>query len=102
MNYQIIPSPDAEADINSAAWWYQRIETNLTLRFLKETDRTLSNISQSPYRFPRWGGGLRRALLRRFRYAIYFSLNTNAVFVIAVLHQRQDSVRIYRGNGRVE
>ncbi len=41
MNRRIVLSPDAWADLDSAARWYDRIERNLSRRFRAEVDKTL-------------------------------------------------------------
>jgi plasmid stabilization system protein ParE len=93
MKYRIVPSSDAEADVISASWWYRRIAPNLAARFVAEGRATLRRIAQFPSRFPLVNGSVRRALLTRFPYAIYYSLNYDEVFLIAVLHQRRsDSI----------
>jgi len=101
MHYHIILSPDAEADINSIVWWYQSKDLNVALRFRAETDAMLQRIAQFPYRFQLINSGLRRALVKRFPYSIFFYLYMTEVFVIAVLHQKRANVPwIYRGNGQ--
>jgi plasmid stabilization system protein ParE len=97
MKYRIILSPDANADIGSAVLWYQRINPNLAFRFLSETDKTIRLIRQYPLSFPLVTGVIRRAVLHRFRYSIYFSLKNDEVSVIAVLHQRQSYMRRISG-----
>ncbi|HJS23541.1 MAG TPA: type II toxin-antitoxin system RelE/ParE family toxin [Pyrinomonadaceae bacterium] len=100
MTRRIILSPDAEADIASAIVWYQRIELSLGFRFKAETRATLRRIAQFPYQFPLIEGKVRRAHLKRFRYAILFSLEKEGVFVKAIVHERQDdSTWKNRGNG---
>ncbi len=44
-----------------------------------------------PLQFPNVGENIRRALLRRFPYAIYFVVRDESrVAVIAILHQRRN------------
>ena len=100
MNRRIILSPDAEADIASAIAWYQRIEPSWGLRFKADTRATLRRIAQFPYQFPLIEGTVRRARLKRFRYAILFSLEKEGAFVKAVVHERRDDGSWRnRGNG---
>lgn len=100
MTRRIILSPDAEADIASAIAWYQRVELSLVSRFRAETRATLRRIAQFPYQFQLIEGKFRRARLKRFRYAILFSLEKEGVFVRAVIHERRDDGTWKdRGNG---
>ena len=89
MKFHSIPSPDAEADIDSASRWYQQIDPDLAVRFALETLTTLRRIKRFPYQFPVIEGITRRALLKRFPYSIYFDLNGDEASVIAVVHQRR-------------
>jgi hypothetical protein len=66
MRYRSILSPDAEADFDSAARWYRRIDQNLEFRFTLETFATLRRIKTFPYQFPVVYHTTRRALLKRF------------------------------------
>ena len=89
MNYRIVPSPDAEADFTLASWWYQQIDPNLASRFMVESRAKLARIAQFPYQFPLVNGAVHRALLKRFPYAIYYSLEHDEVSITAILHQRR-------------
>ena len=100
MNTRVILSLDAKVDIRSAVEWYYRIRPNLAFRFEQEILKTLLRIGQFPYRFRVTNGAVRQAVLKRFPYAVYYSLRSNVVSVTAVLHQRRsDAVWINRGNG---
>ena len=89
MIYRAIPSPDAEADIRSALWWYGQRDIDLPFRFSADLDKTLSHIALYPKRFPFVEHPVRRALMRQFPYAVYFKLSPDVVDVLAVTHQRR-------------
>ena len=92
MKFHSILSPDAEADFDSACRWYERIDRDLVSRFELETLATSSRIKTFPYQFPVIKGITRRALLKRFPYSIFFDLNRDGPFVIAVVHQRRSDI----------
>jgi plasmid stabilization system protein ParE len=101
MSHRVILSPDAKVDIRSTVRWYKQTELNLAFRFTLERRATRRRIARSPIVFPLVKDAVRRALMKRFPYAIYFALNKDAVFVIAVLHQRRvNTVWMDRENGR--
>jgi toxin ParE1/3/4 len=101
MKYHIAASSGAKLDIRSTVLWYERIDPNLALRFLLETDATVDRVRQNPYRFPVIKGAVRRARLKRFPYRIYYSVDNDEISIIAVRHQRRDdSVWVDRTNGR--
>ena len=101
MNYRVILSPDAKADISSAVRWYQRRDPKLAFSFMLEVLAIRRRISQYPYQFPLINGKVRRALLKGFPYSVYYSLDNRTISVIAVLHQRRaNTLWLERGNGR--
>jgi plasmid stabilization system protein ParE len=81
--------PEAQTDIREAARWYEDREAGLGLRFIHEIRTSLEHISQSPLRFPIVEEEVRRALLHKFPYSIYFVNESEAVAIIAVLHQHR-------------
>jgi plasmid stabilization system protein ParE len=85
----VILSPDAQADIKAAVRWYRREGSELGFRFKYETRLILGRIAKYPFAFPLVNNGIRRALLNRFPYSIYFIVKRQTVVVIAVLHQRR-------------
>ena len=104
MKYRSVLSPGAKADIDSASRWYYKKDPNLAGSFLFETGATRRRIERFPYQFPVIDGIARRALLKRFPYSIFFDLNTDGPFVIAVVHQRRSETiwmdRANRANER--
>jgi toxin ParE1/3/4 len=101
MKYRSVLSPGAKADISSAVRWYQRIDRNLAFRFTLETLAARRRIERFPYQFPIFHDTIRRALLKRFPYYMYFDLNDDEASVIAVVHQRRsDIIWMNRGTGQ--
>ena len=84
---RLILSPDAQADIKAAVRWYRREGSDLGFRFKYETRLILDRIAKYPFAFPLVDDGIRRALLKRFPYSIYFIVKRQTVVVLAVLHQ---------------
>ena len=86
---RLVVRPSAELDIRDAADWYEDEEVGLGGQFLDELRHILRRISELPSQFPDVGRGARRALLKRFPYAIYFLLrgegDERAVVILAVL-----------------
>jgi plasmid stabilization system protein ParE len=85
----IVLREEAEEDIREAREWYQAQRSGLGDEFIAELDASLQRLQVAPGRYPKVHGDLRRALLRRFPYAIYFSATSNDVLVFGVLHQRR-------------
>lgn len=80
----------AGADIRTARRWYERERAGAGDEFVQELDRVFERIRRLPLQFPEVGRGARRALLRRFPYAVFFVPRATDVAVVAVLHQRRE------------
>jgi toxin ParE1/3/4 len=82
----LLVRPAAEADIADAALWYEARALGLGTEFLRAVDVALAEIQRMPGRFPIVHLTCRRALLRRFPYAIFFVVTSEVIQIIACLH----------------
>ena len=81
--------PEAQNDIREAAQWYEEREVGLGVRFVREVRASLERIADERLTFQIIEQDVRRALLHKFPYSIYFVSDRDAVPVIAVLHQHR-------------
>jgi plasmid stabilization system protein ParE len=86
----IIFRPIARLEMDDAMGWYQKQKEGLEAEFKDAVDQLLERIAAAPLRFGPVRGEIRRALLRRFPYAIHFVPEPNAVIVLAVFHTKRD------------
>ena len=82
--------PEAEADVAAAADWYRMREAALEPRFLAALGECLTHVREAPEAHPRVHGRIRRALLRRFPYAVFFLEGERSVLVLACFHAARD------------
>ncbi len=85
----LILRSQARLDVGDAAGWYEDQKAGLGFRFLDEIDHVLSRARFNPFQFPEIDLGVRRGLLQRFPYSVYFSVGAASIEVIAVLHQHR-------------
>lgn len=90
MNRRTFVRPEAQINIREAAIWYEQRETGLGHRFAAEIRQSLRSITKTPLRFPLIENGVRRLLLHRFPYAVYFIVDGDSVVILAVLHQHRE------------
>ena len=90
MTRRLIIQPQAEIDVADAVAWYEDQRIGLGNEFLDELDLVMERVVYSPFQFPQIRNEVRRALLRRFPYSVYFRVSDEAVMLIAVLHQHRD------------
>ena len=93
MSWAVRFTPLAEADVGDAYADYEAARSGLGDEFLAEVGRVLDLIGAYPEAGPEVHRGLRRALVHRFPYSLYYRLAREAelVEVRAVLHQRRHS-----------
>ena len=89
MTLAIRIDPSAHAAVRGASRWYEDQRPGLGHEFLDEVDLVFTRVGQTPLQFPEVEPNVRRALLRRFPFAVYF-LEGEVVEIIAVLHMRRD------------
>jgi plasmid stabilization system protein ParE len=70
--------------------WYRERSPRLGDRFRDALDATIARMRQNPLGYQVLFREVRRALLRRFPYAVFFKNHEEVVIVIAVLHMRRD------------
>lgn len=84
----LILRPRAEVDVGDAGW-YEDQKAALGIRFLDELGHGLARAQLNPFQFPEVDPGVRRGLLRKFPYSVYFTVGATSVAVIALLHQHR-------------
>jgi plasmid stabilization system protein ParE len=89
MTHPVTIRPEAQRDIEEAAFWYEGQRPGLGNQFIFQVDSLLQRIEERPLQFPDVGRGVRRGLLHRFPFAVYFVLSTARCTLIAVLHQHR-------------
>jgi len=90
MKRQLIVRPEAEADIEESFDWYEAQESGLGHDFRLAVSRCLGLIEARPLMFPDVYRGLRRAVINRFPYSVYFLVSEKRVIVFACVHQKRD------------
>jgi plasmid stabilization system protein ParE len=84
----------ASLDIEEAARWYEAQRSGLGIEFVLEADFAIERIQENPKLYLQLYRGIRRVLLHRFPYAIYFFANDTETRVLAVLHQARSDKTI--------
>ena len=81
--------PEAEAELLHARAWYEGERVGLGATFAAAVETAVTAILQNPLAYPRVKGDTRRALVRRFPYAVYFRPIGDEIIVLAVMHGRR-------------
>lgn len=97
--YRLISEPPTDLDVEAAFEWYENERPGLGLEFLDELRASYNRIVGGPLKYQELRGGIRRALLKRFPYAVYFATEGDLVVVVAVLHASRDPAEWQRRRG---
>lgn len=74
--YRLVAEPRADLDVAAAFQWYEGEEPGLGLEFLDQLSAAYHRIVADPLKYQNLESGIRRALLRRFPYAVYFAVES--------------------------
>jgi plasmid stabilization system protein ParE len=86
MTRQVILGPKAERDIQAAYDWYESQQSGLGERWLSLLRDKLEFIRRFPDASPVLYRGIRRAVVSRFPYLVFYVVRPTRIVVLAVLH----------------
>ena len=89
MNYPLIVREEAEADLEEAYRWYEEQRKGLGDDFLLCVEAAIESVQEDPSLCPKIRKEVRRKLVRRFPFGIYYVLRDDRITVVAVLHCRR-------------
>ena len=84
---------EAELDLTEAFQWYEERREGLGADFLLCVQAALEVISRQPAIHPIVHRQVRRALIRRFPYGVFYLADNDRVTVIAVMHAMRNPTR---------
>jgi len=86
----LIIRPKAEAELSDAFGWYEDQVPGLGADYLNAVEASLYAIKRNPEIYPVVHGTIRRCLIRRFPYALFYLAEPSRIVVLAVLHVRRN------------
>lgn len=86
-------NPQAEEEAREAAQWYEVRSQGLGAVFLEIVEQRLAGVQENPYRFPVVHGDIRKALVKRFPYGIFFRIRPHRLRVLAIMHLSRNPER---------
>jgi plasmid stabilization system protein ParE len=87
---EVFVSREARGDITEALSGFRDISPELSTRFGAELERVYSSIAEYPQMHPVVYGKFRRALLRKFPYSLFYTVEESLILVVGVVHQSRD------------
>jgi len=93
MSLPIAFRPEARAEFDAAADWYEQRRIGLGLEFIDTVDQPLARVAHMPEMYAMVHRDIRRAVLRRFPYSILYRVEPNQVVIVSVFHSGRDPMR---------
>lgn len=88
MKSSLVVRPSASRDIAEAYAYHSQHGRGEI--FMSAVDQVFAWITERPLIYPLVYGDVRRALLRRFAYSAFFTIDDDAAVILALHHQRRD------------
>jgi plasmid stabilization system protein ParE len=88
MSYALVVDPSAARDIAEARAYHA--QHGKVEAFIAGIDRAFAQIADRPLMYAVAYENVRRALLRRFPYSVFFVIEDDRVNILHVHHQRRD------------
>lgn len=90
MDLKVIVKPLAEIDLEEAVRWYALENDELAETFLFEFRDAVQAVSRSPLGFQKRYLSIRAFAMKRFPYNIYYMIDKETMFILAVLHYKKN------------
>lgn len=90
MTYTLHFLPEVEEDVIGGYAWYEDKSQGLGEEFLRIFYACAGEIPRNPLLYPKVYKDFRRCLLRRFPYAVYFTIKDNQIIVVGLFHCARD------------
>ena len=94
MAFEIIVKPIVFLDLDEAMLWYENEQKGLSLRFFKSFETAIKTIKRNPNAFVEVTPGVKRILLRKFPYKVFYTVSENTIFILGVFHSKRSNAFI--------
>jgi len=86
VSYRVIVRPEAQLELGQAFDWYESQSDGLGLEFLLATQAAQESLKRNPELYQKSYRDIRKALIQRFPFAIFYTCSKEIIFVLAVYH----------------
>jgi plasmid stabilization system protein ParE len=90
MTVELIFASEAQEDLAEAYRWYEDRRSGLGEEFLACVDASIQTMCRIPELHPIIHENYRRALVRRFPYAVFYEYFEGQIFVYSIFHTSRD------------
>ena len=86
MVYSVRIRVEAENDLKDAYCYFEQCRTGLGADFMLCIEESLAKISRNPQHYPVLHKSIRRTLVHRFPYGVFYQINEQTIVIFAVMH----------------
>jgi plasmid stabilization system protein ParE len=90
VRYRLLVRRLAKTDVRAAARWYELQQPGLGREFVAEVDAALNRVAENPLQYQALHRETRRAIVRRFPYAVFYRVEASSIVVFCVSHLHRD------------
>jgi len=91
--------PEVKIDLAEAKkYYFKKGGTSLSEDFKAEVNSEIDYIRKFPEHYQIQYQNIRRALIAKFPYAIFYQISENTLIIFAVLHTSQEYKKVYERN----
>ena len=85
--------PEAEDEFRDATVWYEHQRKGLGSEFVLCIDEAIERIRHSPEMYLKVHKDIRRIVVRRFPFAVFYEITATEIRILAIFHSRRDPSR---------
>lgn len=89
---EIVVHREAGLEVREAFDYYEEISEGLGFEFMRSLDASLQFIKRNPLAYQKIRKEVRRVLLRKFPYALFYIAEENQIVIIACFHQKRSGI----------
>lgn len=89
---KIIVRREAQLETREAFEHYEEISEGLGFEFMRSLDAAVQSVKRNPLAYQNIYKDVRRVLLRKFPYALFYIEEENRIVIIACFHQKRSEI----------
>ena len=90
MSLPVVLRPEARAEFDDAFDWYEQQRPGLGVDFVAHVQEVLDQIGATPGLYGQVFRDVRRVVVQRFPYSVFYKVEPQQVVVLAVFHSSRD------------
>ena len=91
MKYSLLVSEMAYEDAIVIFDWYEEKLSGLGDRFINEPEVAKTDLLNNPLAFAKWNKSIRRMVMRKFPYKLFYKIYEDEILILAIIHARRSN-----------